>query len=271
MAKQPKLRVDDFPQEGTVFLAPTTDGRISAGRVLKREVQAKSPLALIAATPWLSHELPALESPVLRETLMLNHHSWDNHKEQFWVSELMPSHFRVLGRIELTAEDLTASSNSYGGWNSVPHQALLQWRWDHDREALLIDMAQEESNRSEETRKQAAIRDRYLKTLTLDSLVDKNWFESWEEEDVPIADASIKESRSILRKLVNDFADTPKLTSAVAKRLLKQSVEEFNQLNSTFQFIFTLEREDICDAYEQIMCAAKFPTLVDQIENWREW
>lgn len=253
---------------GTVFVAPTRDGRLSAGRVLRREFHGGAQAALIAATPWLGNELPPLDLPALRQTLILNHHKWKDERELFWVDDLMPPDFLIVGQIELSPDDLAASSYHSTGWQSVPIQALKQWRWDHDREALLRDEALEAANQAETNRQRAEVRAEYLRTLTLDSLVDRTWFPAWETVD---SNLPIHECRLLIANLVNELRTAPKLTMGVAKRLLKQSVQAFNRLDAEQQFISTIEREDLCEAYEQIMCAAKFPQVVDQIDQWRDW
>ena len=107
-----------------------------------------------------------------------------------------------------------------------------------------------------------------MRTLTLDSLVDRTWFPSW---DADFSSLPLHESQVLMSRLVGQLRDDPKLTMGLAKRLLKQSVDAFNLLDTTHQFITTAEREDLCDAYEQIMCAAGFPQLADNVDEWREW
>jgi hypothetical protein len=223
---------------------------------------------LIAASPWLGNELPPLDLPVLRETLVLNHHKWKNQPEMFWVHDIMPPGFMIVGQFPLSSDDLMAYSHTFGGWHIVPLQALLQWRWDHDREALLRDEALQAAQDAETQRQRAAAHAELMRTQTLDSLVDRTWLASWEDAD---SDLPLHKCRSLLAKLVNELRAAPKLTMAVAKRHLKQSVKDFNRLDAEQHFIFTIEREDLCQAYEQILCAAKFPLLVNQIDNWREW
>lgn len=142
MSRRPKYCEQDFPPSGTIFAAPTSDGRFSAGRILRREFHGGAQGALIAASPWLGEELPPLKLPVLRETLHLSHHKWKNDPRVFWVHDPMPRDFIIVGQIEPSPNDLAASSDTFAGWQSVPIHALLQWRWDHDREALLRDEVQ---------------------------------------------------------------------------------------------------------------------------------
>ncbi len=253
---------------GTVFAAPTLDGRFSAGRVLRCEFYGGAQAAMIAASPWLGDKLPSLKLAALRETLHLNHHSWKNDPQVFWVHDLMPENFITVGQLELSPGDLTASSETFAGWQSVPMQALLQWRWDNDREALLRDEATKAAELAELRREQAATRAELMRTLTLDSLADRNWLGSWENTKTSLP---LDECRSLIGELITALRTSPKLTLSIAKKHFKHSVQEFNRLNDEYQFISTIEREDLCEMFEQIACAAKFPQLIDQIERWREW
>jgi hypothetical protein len=268
MSRRPKYREQDFPPPGTVFAAPTRDGRFSAGRVLCRQFHGGAQAALVAGTPWLGDELPSLNFPELRNTLVRSHHKWKNNPERFWVQEPMPPDFIIIGEIELLPEDLAATSDTFAGWQSIPLQALTQWRWDHDRESLLRDETRQAAEHAETQQKLAAARAELMRTLTLDSLVDRPWFASWEDAN---SNLPRHECRSLIAKLVNELRAVPKLTLGVVRKHLKQSVKDFNRLDAERHFIATIEREDLCEAYEQIMCAAKFPQAVDQIGQWRDW
>jgi hypothetical protein len=268
LVPRPKYKEEDFPPAGTVFVAPTSDGRLAAGRVLRRAFEGGAQAALIAATPWIGAAPPPLESSVLRETLILTHHNWTGKPELFWTWDLMPDDFQIIGQIELSESDRTASSGSYTSWGSVSLQALMQWRWDHDREALLRDEADAAARLAELNRKRAEVRAEYLRTLTLDALAGQLWFASWEESE---AKPPIAESRSVLVRLIHDLQKAPKLTTGAVKKRLKQAVVEFNRLDEVYRFIATIEREDICEALLQVLCAAKFPQLENQIDQWRDW
>ena len=113
-----------------------------------------------------------------------------------------------------------------------------------------------------------AVRAEFMRTLTLDWVVDRTWFASWEDSG---SNLPPHECRSLIAKLVNELRAAPKLTLGVAKKHLRQSVMDFNGLNEEHHFTSTIEREDLCEAYEQIACAAKFPQVMDQIERWRNW
>lgn len=270
MARRPKYSEQDFPPPGTVFAASTRDGRFAVGRVLQRTFHGGAQGALIAASPWLGKELPSLNLKKIQEILHLNHHKWKNKQEVFWVHDPMPSGFIILGQSDLSPRDLSISSDILSGWQSVPIQALLQWRWDHDREALLLDEERHATALAESQRQRAAVRAEFMRTLTLDFLANRNWFDSWQDQDTG-SSMPLHECRSLIAKLISELRAAPKLTLGFVKKLLKKTVNELNRLNAEHHFIATIQREDIYEALEQILCAAKFPQAVNQIDQWRDW
>lgn len=268
MARKPKLSEADFPEPGSVFVAPTGDGRLAAGRVLRRQFEGGAFGVLIAASRWMGAEVPSLDAAELREPLILTHHGYQGQREVFWAHDVMPADFTIVGRIELSDEDRAVTSNSFGGWQSVPWQALKQWRWDHDRDALLQEEAEQAAAEADRRRIAAAARAEYMRNLTLDALAERTWLPSWDAEEPP---AGLDESRRLLSRFVEELRSQPKLTRPVARKLLKRTVQEFNRLDAARQFISTIEREDLYEALEQIACAAGFPQLADEIDAWREW
>jgi hypothetical protein len=170
--------------------------------------------------------------------------------------------------IEITTKDDAIACEVYSAWETLPLQILLQWRWDNDREALLIEDAAEKARQAEERRIADQRRAELLRTVTLDSLSNRTWFETWDEElDGPHLSAS----RQLVCGLVDNLRSVPELTETVARRLLRATVREFNRLDAARQFIETTHREDICDAFEIIMAAARHPELADRVEEWRDW
>jgi hypothetical protein len=268
VARQPKLSEADFPPPGSVFVAPTTDGRLAAGRVLRRQYEGGAVGALVSACRWLGMAIPDIDSPELRENLVLTHHSWQGRREIFWTHTPLPANFQIVGQIDLTEEDLASCSNVFTDWRSVPLQALLQWRWDNDRAALLKEEAEQAIATAERQRKIAATRAEYLKTLTLESLKAKLWFESWTTGEPA---RPLNQSRSLLTQLVDDLLAHPKLTKPAARKRFKQCVEAFNVLDTIQPFIETIERDALYEAFEQISCASGFPQLVDEVDKWRDW
>ncbi|MBS0260773.1 MAG: hypothetical protein JSS02_02355 [Planctomycetes bacterium] len=268
MAKRPKYRAEDFPAVGSVILAPLADGRLCAGRVLRNQMEGGAQAVLVEVSRWIGTEPPALDLPELRETLSLTHHSHQGKPERFWTWDLVPPSFRVLGQIKLSAADRARKCSCFSGWQGMPLQVLMQWRWDHDREALERELAAAAEKEAEIRRQQAARRAEYMKSLTLETLAEREWFADWDSENraVPVA-----ECRQLFRTLVAELRAVPRLTSALVKKQVQQSVATLNSWQSPQSWIATIEREDLIEAYEQILCAAKYPLLIHQVERWREW
>jgi hypothetical protein len=266
--RRPKYTAADFPAPGSVFVAPLPDGRLCAGRVLRSELEGGAHAVLLAASAWIGDKEPRLTDGALRETAVLTHHACQSRQNIFWSWELMPADFRIIGVLELSEAERQLTSDSYTGWESVPGHAYLQWRWDHDRDALLAEEAREEVEEADRRRVRAERRAAYVKTLTLESLAERNWFSDWNDEETS---AHVEEIRGVIRNLVKDLAALPKRTQASVQKRYRKAIRALNQIDATGEGIMTIEREEICEALEQIACAAKFPALAGDVEKLREW
>lgn len=251
-----------------MFVAPLPDGRLSAGRVLRNEFSGGAQAVLLAASPWIGDRDPPLTESKLRDTAVLTHHGWRSEPHVFWSWELMPADFRHIGMIELSEADRQATSNSYTGWQSVSIQAYLQWRWDHDRETLLAEEARAEAEAAERRRAGAERRAAYMKSLTLESLAGRQWFSEWDDAG---SLAQVERIRRVIGTLVEDLVALPKRTQANVQKRYRLAIKELNQIDADADGITTIEREDLCEALEQIACAAKFPAMASYVDNLREW
>jgi len=268
VAKRERLAEGDFPEPGSVFVAPTADGRLAAGRVLRRQVEGGDCAALVAGSAWIGHALPPLDLSTLRAPLVLTHHSWRGQRNLFWTHLRMPAEFRIIGQLPLSNDDSAEFSDCFGGWQSVPLQALAQWRWDHDREALLREEAATLAAETERRRQVARVREDLLRTLSLKDLAERRWLDSWSGTAAEPHQADV---RQVLCQLVHDLQGEVSRTKAKVRKLLKQAIGTLNQLDTRQPFITTIEREDLCAAFEQIACASGFPPLADEVNQWRKW
>lgn len=268
MTKRLKHTEADFPAPGAVFVARTTDGRIAAGRVLRRQIEGGAWAVLIQASRWIDAAAPALTANELREPLILTHHNWQSVPNVFWTHDVAPHAFQFIGCVPPSDTDLAVTSHRFGGWQSVPLHALTQWRWDHNREELLREEAEQAAAETERRRQAALAREAMQRNLTLESLAEKTWLESWDGDNPHVPKV---QSQALLVRLVEDLRAQPKLTTPVVRQHLKQTVVAFNQLDAEKPFISTIEREDLEEAFEQIACAAGFPQLADEIDRWRKW
>ncbi len=268
MPKWKKFTEKQLPPAGSVFLVPLTDGRFGVVRVLRTKSDGGTPAAFVVPSSWIGNTAVRPSDRDIRLPLFLTHHSWANQREALWVVNLPPPSFIPIGDIEITAADTALEREAYSVWESIPVQILLQWRWDNDREALLAEEAANDAKAIEARKVAAARRAELLRTVTLDSLSNQIWFDAWDEE---LEGPNLAASQRLVANLIVDLKAAPKLTKTVVRRLLRSTVKKFNQLDEPTQFIETTHREDICEAFELIMAAVRYPELADEVEEWRNW
>jgi hypothetical protein len=272
MAKNTKLRAEDFPTAGTVFAMPLADGRTGICRVVRfrgRSGGIDFLSVLVAASDWVSDGPPSLNDPAVRRILSLKQHL-KGSPCLTWILELPPVTFQKLGQIEASNQDAEARSNSYGSWEGLADAVLMEWRWEHDRERVdaenAVRLATSLSKRAEARQARGA----YLSTVSFPKLLAKELFPTWIE--CP-SEAAKEECERIIQSLINALAaNTRSLTRPFVSAQLQKCVEKLNEFNAqNGNFIETDEREDLFMLFEEIMNAAKHPDLVQDIDKWRDW
>jgi hypothetical protein len=149
------------------------------------------------------------------------------------------------------------------------HYTRLQWRWDHDRKALLADDAIAAKRRQAERERVDKERKKYLKSLDLEGLRKHTFFENW--QGYPPA-KYIRASRKIMANTVNDLiALGPKATKDARMKLLQECVESFNRLDEKEAWIETPERECICEEFDVIASVCGLGKHKNLADKWREW
>jgi len=249
-----------------------SDGRFGVCRVLQVVIpeQSRSPQALVALSDWIDHAPPPLAHRSVRKILHLTHHLWSNRPELIWVGQPPPLSFRKIGSVPILKKDVAASSGSYSAWESLPLQLYLQWRWDHDRDALLLeDAAKKEAE--EVKRREAAIRHAHiLATVSLKSLLElPDLFPFWDDYPPSGVKKAIEQTIRTFIKAIN----TPnKISRRDATRELRRCVDVINKIDADNNHpIETEEREDLFELFEQIFTAARHPDLLDKADQWRDW
>lgn len=161
----------------------------------------------------------------------------------------------------------------YSTLRSANHAAEGEWRWTHDREALL---AESEKTKAKASAERAAKEERYrtkLKNLTWQKLLAETPFERWS----PSPPFPPKEFTEAARKKIHDTCRElselgPKPPKAKVRIILRRCVEWFNEADKAAgEVIETEEREDICAVLEELAYVAKQKDLVEEIDEWREW
>jgi hypothetical protein len=251
---------------GDVFAMPLADGRWGACRVLR--LRADPLAALVATSSWIGTAPPELTEPRLVDVLRLTHHSWDGGPHLCWVNDPVPPELVHLGALPPTAKQARAKCEAHGDWDSCSVQALLQWRWDHEREAVL---AEDEAAREKERGSHEAARRAYkpLSKATLDDL-RKRPFKGWEGFVEP-------EQLRAARKVIRDTLDALLALGLDAPEPLKinlfhRAVERFNQIDYEGDgWICTIEREDICELLDDLADLVGLEEYDDALTGRRDW
>lgn len=273
--KAVKYSEADLPAPGSVYLMPLEDGRYGVVRVLRRRL-AKDPttnskhevaMVLVAPSSWVGANPARPSDEEISQVLTLTHHSWKNARQMRWTVEPPPASFVPVGTIDLSEDDQASDSVAYGDWHTLNIQVLIQWQWDHDREGLLA--ADQAERAAAEQTAEAFKKERALKqkSLTLEILLTRTWFEEWDD----VKPKYLKASRELLLQLVQGLLAAPKLDETLVEERLRVCVEAFNALEEKGSFIYTTHCEDIIDALDVIMSTAGYPGLVNKVDAWRDW
>jgi hypothetical protein len=120
-------------QRGDVYAIPIQDGHYGAIRVLRHGDGSY----LIYVSTYLEKALPDLQNPILRSILVQNRFSYENELAIGWRSGKFPPSFVHVGTLDLTSEEEALNSNSNGTLSErTGLEAMWEWRYIHDREAL---------------------------------------------------------------------------------------------------------------------------------------
>ncbi|MFH1299573.1 MAG: hypothetical protein ABIK07_00835 [Planctomycetota bacterium] len=264
-----------LPATGDAFAFPLEDGRFCVCRVLSESVNRDEPkfaAVLVVCSAWIGSEVPAVDDPELRPILKLTHHSWANKDEIGWIDDPLPDTFIPIGKILPTDEEASRECLTFSSWGSIQIQPMMQWRWDHEREAVLAEDAAKKEQQANLTAQNENKRQKHLKQVKLKDLAKHTFFPHWEH----LPKKTLKASRKIMADTVHELIELGKAASEVERlQVLEKCIESFNSLNGNGDFIATLEREDICDEFEAIVhaCGLGSHDSPDEplVDEWREW
>lgn len=264
-----------LPAPGTVFLFPLPNGLWSACRVLRHTTQEESkrigaPMWVVAGSAWAGEAEPDLYDERLREVLVLTHHKWQKQRHILWQEGSPPEEFRALGTLPVTDEDTDETGTGHSGWQAYPVQAWLQWRWDHERDAVLAEDAVQEAQRQVAI---AAAPENYRKQLarlTLQGLLKKRRFTGWRGYvPKPLLQACRDYFQTAIEALIA-LGPSPSVRARI--RILRECIRRLNSLDEqNSHFISTIEREDLCAAFDEIVYACGLHNCPDLADRWRDW
>ncbi len=247
---------------------PLEDGRFGACRILG--AGGSRTFQLVEASAWIGAAPPTLADLVPWRTLLLTHHAWKSVLERAFVQHAPPPEFRLLGVVALTRAERELTGHRYSRWDNLPPQVLLQWRWDHDREALLA----EEARRKGDAARAADIaseRERERRSrLTFAAIRKAAPLSDWEGRlPAPV----VAQSRALLAACLERLERLGR-TAREEDRLgaLRALVEGFNALDAAQgPWIETVERERLCALVADLAAAAGLPGREELADPWRTW
>lgn len=260
--------------------SPPNTGRYGAFVVLAHD----DDIVAIGVLDGVWASMPTLDDVRGRELLRCNRFFFKNRVAAFACGvDDAPAldEFTEVGGIALTAEQQriadkylsgTRAGLGYGSPDGANSDVEGEWRWEHDREALLRE---HELRQQREERARAAARHRYesrLRGLTWERLLAENPFERWEPSPpfppAEFRDAAVAQVHEACRKL---RALGAKPRKPAARKVLKDLALWFDDADaSAGGVIETEEREDIWSVLEEIAHVARHPSLLEEVETWRD-
>lgn len=262
------------PQEpievGSVFAFQLPNKLFTACRVLRKKKMDGEQFVLAVCSPFISKDRPVVITEEMNRILRPNYHGIREEPAMYWISEPIRKEFVLLGTTAPSLEEKRFDTDSYGGWLNFQFDALTQWRWDHEREKLLQDEAEEERAMSDKQDAVQAAHEAELKSMTLEKLAKYRFFPDW--DDYPSAKV-INAARRLMKETVAQLADLGKPASKSKKMAsIKSCVESFNALNTKYdEFIDTDIREDILVEIDRLTRASGLGEMTEQLDAWRDW
>jgi len=179
-----------------------------------------------------------------------------------------------LGRLPVTTAEswLANSCSTFGKLRSSLLQADLEWRWEHDRDALEADWARRESDVQARRAAIAAHYESRLKGLTFGQLLSEVPFQSWDGPPPYPPEAFTRKARKRVLAAVGELDALGKRPGKRATRaIIRELVDWFNEVDEREEVIETVERENICEVLAEMLHVAKHQGLIDEVDAWRTW
>lgn len=263
---------------GDVFIMPLGNKMLGACRVLRKvgEVPGEFPCEawLVVGCDWIGDKPPQLLDPSLRRPLPLTHHYHAAMgRNQFAAAHLegpVPHDFQRIGNVQPSEDERLLSCSWQCNWENLRESVLMQWRWDHEREAVL---AEDAVKAAQFTAQQAEIkrqRQESLKQLTYAKFREQKLFRGW---GLPTPQKMITASRKLMTETATRLESLgPNPDREAARVLLRDCILAFNRLDEENEhWIETLEREDICSHFYELAHIAGFSDEPNLADEWRDW
>lgn len=269
MGHKSNLSAGVLPEPGAAYAVPLADGRFGVCRAVET---APDDRVLVAATPFVGSRPPRPGDSDVGRTLELTHHDWDDEPAVLWVHGPPPAKFQHIGTAPRARNERPRNPSSSGDWDWFPFQILTQWRWGHDRTALLAEDDADELQETLQEQRQNKRHRRELKSMTLQRLRKKSgrFFSDWDPDYVGAE--NIAAARQIFAETIDELialgSDAPRPRKLYR---LKKSILRLNECDAREHFIDTVEWERLLRQFEEIACAAGWQPGDALADRWREW
>jgi hypothetical protein len=129
-------------QPGDVFVVPLPGGWYGAARILRCDDEREPGGAyFMATTPYLERKPPELGDPRLRQVLSRRYFAWAGQPALVWMRDVPAESLTFLGNLALDDNDRAIARDMSGSSATGRFdEALWQWRWDNDREAVVAEV-----------------------------------------------------------------------------------------------------------------------------------
>ena len=265
-----------FPLPGSVYAFPLSNGLFASCWVLQNRKIDGDDCCFVVCLSHIGEKAPTEADNIKVEVLVCDHHGIEPKACPLWVDELPPKEFVFIGMSDVPNDHPLLQprrkyeSFRFGGWESFHYDALTQWRWENDREAMLAEEAEEDRIAKERQAAALAEIEQERRSMTLEKLVKYTFFPDWDDYPPKLVKTKCRRAMRALAKALIGLGASPK--TADQKVEFQNCVMHFNKLNSKHEEIGdTAVREDIVDAICLFEHAAGYKNLPEQIDAWREW
>lgn len=191
-----------------------------------------------------------------------------------WRPHLLPE-ARFLGndRISGLEREALQQAISYTGIVHAARSAEREWRWLHDREALLDEVKRSAAAHAAASAEKARQKRERLKTLTWDQLLAEDPFPGWGSGRQPVPhEALAMLARETVHSACRALKELgPKPRRRQVRPILRRCIDFFNDTDPSVGVIETEKRARILAVIEEMAELAGQQELIGEIDLWRGW
>lgn len=286
------LEMPTAPSAGQVYsfrtkpyseFAPPETGRFAAFKI----IGTSDKLVAVAVLDGIWTNPPSLVDVLGASVIVEHRFAWRGKKATFgvnaewWHPDQDLQDLVYLGVGKITADERSEAATILGFGvgsrfatiNSANHAAEGEWRWKNDHEAFVEEQKLKQAkNDAERAAKEERYRNR-LSKLTWDQLLSETPFSNWSPSPPYPPEDFTKAARKVIHDACVALRELgPKPRKPAVRAILKNTVNWFNGADKAAGGVIeTEEREDIYGCLEEMAFVARQKSLVEEVDQWREW